>query len=425
MNQRLLIGSAGGLLVASGGLLGWYFLASGTPAAAAEVVDEDLVDVAPRADGTPEAGEGEVVFTLEDRSATIAWSELAQVNEAGQLTIDDDKAIAALVALRAELDRPAHDAHMDLEARALVPEQEGLGIDVYGALALLRGKLSAGAKRVTLPGIPIRPDVTAESLGNVDISHVLGRFTTKFAVAEKRRNDNLKLAASKLDGHILMPGAEFSFNDVVGARTEKEGYKIAHVITSGEMVDGLAGGTCQISSTLHGASFFAGLEIVKSLPHSRPSTYVQMGLDATVVYPVVDLELRNPYDFPVVIHYTVARGESVVEILGKQRPYDKITFERQIEQELPFDTVTREDNTVPVGSLVIEQEGFPGYKMKRFRRYYKDGKLVKTDKWSLRYRPVTEYSRMGTNPDPNLPPPVQPKSHGPRAPKQKSYKLSQ
>jgi vancomycin resistance protein YoaR len=422
MSRGLMMG-AGGLTLAGAGLLVWYFASNGAPAQAGEgrpipvAVEPDAVD--------PAILERPLVLTLETRTAQAPWGAFAAVGADGQVAVDAERAVAALVQLKPALDRPPRNAKLDLERRELVPEVPGLAIDVYGALGMLRAALATQAAELALPGVATPADVTRETLGNIDITHVLGRFSTKFAVAEKLRNDNLKLAASKLDGHVLQPGAEFSFNDVVGDRTEKEGYKIAHVITAGEMVDGLAGGTCQISTTLHGASFFAGLEIVKSTPHSRPSTYVQMGLDATVVYPTTDLELRNPYDFPVVIHYVVGRGEAIVEILGKRRPYDEIAFEREIEEEMPFDTVTREDDTLPVGSMVIEQEGFPGYKATRFRRYYKDGKLVKSDRWALRYSPVTEYSRMGSNPDPNLPWPAQPKPHGPQAPKQTRYRLAQ
>jgi vancomycin resistance protein YoaR len=139
-----------------------------------------------------------------------------------------------------------------------------------------------------------------------------------------------------------------------------------------------------------------------------------MGLDATVTYPSTDLKLRNVYPFPVVIYYKVARGESVVRILGKTKVYDEIAFERVIHKKIPFGTVTREDDGMPVGSAVVAQEGFPGYKLTRFRKYYKDGKEVKKDKWLLRYTPVTEYVRTGTNPDPNLPPPKQKKGHSPK-----------
>jgi vancomycin resistance protein YoaR len=367
-----------------------------------------------------------VTLRLGDHSVTRSWRELGAVALDGPtpVGIDPEAAIAALTELKRGFDVPPANAKLDLEHRRMVPEVAGRGVDVYGALAALRWALRAGDTQVTLPTASIGAEVTADDLDHIDIGHVLGRFVTKFPVTEKSRNENLKLAASKLDGHILMPGVEFSFNDVVGDRTEREGYKIAHVITEGEMVDGLAGGTCQISTTLHGAAFFAGIEILRGLPHSRPSVYVPMGLDATVVYPVTDLKLRNRYDFPVVIHYKVARGEAIVEILGQQRPYDQVVFEREIVEEEEFETVTREDVALPVGSMVIDQEGFPGYKLKRYRRYYNKGKLVKTDTWNLRYRPVTEYARIGINPDPNLPQPEQEPSHGPTPPKDKLFKLA-
>ena len=248
---------------------------------------------------------------------------------------------------------------------------------------------------------------------------------THFAVGEKDRNYNLKVAAEKLNGHILMPGEEMSFNAIVGDRTEKEGYRVAHVIQAGEMIDGLAGGTCQISSTLHAAAFFAGLEMTSTRPHSRPSAYITMGLDATVVYPTTDFKMKNPSDFPVAIRYEVAQGIVRVEILGKERPWEKVQFEREILEEKPFETITREDPTLPIGATVVEQAGFPGYKLERRRVFFKDGKKVKTEKRKLEYPPTTEYLRIGTNPDPNLVAPEQPKIHGPMDPGGKEFKMAQ
>jgi vancomycin resistance protein YoaR len=254
----------------------------------------------------------------------------------------------------------------------------------------------------------------------------MGWFETRFPMVEKDRNYNLKVAAEKLNGYILMPKQEFSFNAIVGDRTEKEGYRVAHVITGGEMVDGLAGGTCQISSTLHGASWFAGIDIVSSTPHSRPSAYVTMGMDATVVYPTTDLKLRNPYDFPVVIRYVVAQGVVRVEILGQKRPWSRVEFEREVKTEIPYETITREDNTLPVGTTIVEQLGFPGYELLRKRNFFLNGKRKKTEKWNLKYPPTTEYIRIGTNPDPNLEAPKQAKLHGPKPPgKNPIYKFSQ
>ena len=171
----------------------------------------------------------------------------------------------------------------------------------------------------------------------------------------------------------------FSFNEVVGDRTEKEGYRVAPVIQGGELIDGLAGGMCQIASTLHAAAFFAGLDIVSSTPHSRPSAYIPMGLDSTVVYPSTDLKLRNPYDFPVVMHYQVNQGAVKVELLGKERPY-KVVFEREIKAETPFGTDTRgDDPEAPSGQHYTIQEGYPGYTLIRRRYVFEKDQLPR---WS-------------------------------------------
>jgi len=266
---------------------------------------------------------------------------------------------------------------------------------------------------------------TQQGLGIDDISQVMGHWETQFPVSDRDRNFNLKLAASKLNGVVLKPGEEWSFNATVGERSEKEGYKIAHVITAGEMVDGLAGGTCQISTTLFGAAFFAGLDILKTTNHSRPSAYTPLGFDATVVWPNTDLKLKNPYEFPVVIHYRVANGEAVVEVLGRPRPYDKIVFERHVLETTPFTSEERLDEEIADGETSLDQAGFNGYTLQRFRRFYKDKKLVKTNTWTVTYKPVTEYVRRGTNKDPDAKKPAEKENHSPHVPDSDWYSMGQ
>ncbi|HLU67957.1 MAG TPA: G5 domain-containing protein, partial [Kofleriaceae bacterium] len=81
--------------------------------------------------------------------------------------------------------------------------------------------------------------------------------------------------------------------------------------------------------------------------------------------------------------------------------------------------------TIAIGHMVIDQPGYPGYKMFRYRNVYKGGKVIKRNKWTLNYRPVVEYVRMGTNPDPNLPPPKQKKSHMPKPARGSIMKITQ
>ena len=372
-----------------------------TPIAGAKAgASETAKAKAPKANAT-----GWIVLRFGDQAETISRAALGT----------DRKSIeAALAPLKARMDRGASNAHMDLEARKVYEAEDGLAMDLFGSVSAIELALRTGAGEVTLEGVAVPAEKTIKDLGVSDISKVIGSFKTKFSVAEKTRNANLKLLASKINGQVLMPGEKFSFNDLTGDRLLEDGFKVAHVISQGQMVDGMAGGSCQISTTLHGAAFFSGLDIVKVTPHSRPSTYVMLGLDATVVASRVDLQLRNPYDFPVVIHYRVARGVSEVEILGKEKPFDEIEFERNIDKRIDFETVTREDSSMGMGHMVVEQLGYPGYKVSKTRRVYKDGKVIKTDKWKVNYRPVIEYARLGINPNPNLPAPKARKGHGPK-----------
>jgi vancomycin resistance protein YoaR len=425
-------GLAGGLFLASGALLGTYLVmrSDGTSTAEAATSEAPADTAAPGVLDAVTAYLAEPVEVVVGASkATMHWSELgvaadpasvklvrargsealAAARAAGAMpvTLDRDKALSALHALKATHDRAPTDARLDLDAHAIYDDAAGYAIDVYASLARIEAAARVAAPSIEIAGVALPASVTKATLGIDDISHVLGTFKTTFPVGDKDRNFNLKLAASHLNGHVIKPGEEMSFNDVVGDRTEKQGYRVAHVITAGEMVDGLAGGTCQISTTLHGAAFFAGLEFTDHTPHSRPSVYVNIGMDATVVYPTTDLKIKNPYDFPVVIMYRVARGEAQVEILGKQRPWDEVIFESHVYGKTDFQTVTREDPDMPMGSSIIDQPGFPGYKVKRYRRFMKDGKEVQSDSKVMTYKTVTEYVRIGTNPDPNLVPPVQ------------------
>ncbi len=448
------LGLAAGLFAMSGALVGGYVVTGERTApprssgSAPATVSAGSAHAA-LATTVDAALDGKVTVSAAGRERTLTWRELAVSVDADELSyaarrvdggeaiavlsaagalpirIDREAAAKALAGLKATVDRPAVNAYLDLEGKVVHDDAAGFAIDVFASLDRIEAAARSGTPKVELIGLAVPAAVTRADLGIDDISQVLGTFTTKFPVSDKDRNFNLKLAASKLNGHVLAPGVEFSFNGTVGDRTEKEGYKIAHVITAGEMVDGLAGGTCQISTTLFGASFFAGLEIVKTTNHSRPSTYVTMGLDATVVWPNTDLKMKNPYDFPVVIHYRVARGEAVVEILGKQRPWDEIAFERKVLESTPYTTEERLDESLPVGFEAPDQGGFDGYKLVRYRKYYKDGVEVKQDKWTVTYRPVTEYLRKGTNPDPTLVPPEVKPPHLPKSPRGGNGRIAQ
>jgi vancomycin resistance protein YoaR len=449
----VLLGLAGSLLVAGAGLAGVYYAVGVRGEAHAAVVSKpsserraSSASAAPSAELAAYGARG-VDVAMGDVKAKLTWVELGVEIDPDEATrvsgdlaslaargaipirVDRDKAVAALLALKAKYDKSPTDAFLDLEDRVIHADAPGRGIDVYGSLPRIEAAARQGAASVELASVPMAASVTKASLGIDDISQVLGHYTTKFPVTDRDRNYNLKLAASKINGTVLAPTQEWSFNKQVGERSEKEGYKIAHVITAGEMVDGLAGGTCQISTTLFGAAFFAGLDIVKTTNHSRPSVYTPLGFDATVVWPDTDLVLKNPYDFAVAIHYRVANGEALVEVLGQKRPWDHIAFARHIEEETPYPTEERLADDMPDGVTQLDQAGFNGYKMKRFRRFYRGSgrtmKMVKEQKWTVHYKPVTEYVRRGTSKDPNAEMPKDKEIHSPKIPSSDDFEMWQ
>jgi vancomycin resistance protein YoaR len=319
-----------------------------------------------------------------------------------------DVAVEFFTELKEAVDRPPIPTKLDLDERKVVPGIDGCLLDVYDSLAATELALRGGKRRVKLAVAIRSANSETKITKDLVISHVLGEFSTVYSLADKDRDRafNLKVGASKIDGTILRPDEELSFNETLGPRTKKEGYRTAPVISEGELVDGMAGGACQLSSTLFAASFFAGLDLLSSRPHTRPSSYIKMGLDAAVAYPTTDLKLRNPYPFPVVIHYKVNRGKVRVRILGKKRPWRKIVFEREVTEEIPFKEILRKDPKIPQGKRQIGQLGVPGFKLKRRRLFYGDkGAPEKTEERELGYPPTTQYLQVGTGPaDPDWKP---------------------
>jgi vancomycin resistance protein YoaR len=312
------------------------------------------------------------------------------------ITLNPARALPALRALKDEFDRVPVDARLDLEARKLVPESTGRLLDIDGTLAAIEAALLRGERKVSLVFVERKPKRVAAELGNVAFDEVLGYFETRYDRSDRyqARSFNLRLAASKLDGYVLLPGEVFDFNEVVGARDEANGYKVASVIAEGELVDGIGGGTCQISGTLHGAAFFAGLEIVERYPHTRPSGYIKMGLDATVVYPTINFRVKNPFAFAVVLHQTVKNGTVRAEILGPKRTRT-VTLIRRIDAAIPYEEIERPDKDLPSGVRVLGQRGVAGFKLRRYR-ITREGEHAVRERWDDAYPPTSQIVRVGT-----------------------------
>jgi vancomycin resistance protein YoaR len=312
------------------------------------------------------------------------------------VVVNAPRALSTLLKLKEELDRQPSDARLDLVSRKLVPEQPGFRVDVYATLARVDEAFQRGKREVEAVAEVVPPSVSAAGMGNVTFDEVLGYFETRYSTDGKyeARTYNLRLAASRLDGYILPPGATFDFNKIVGPRNEANGYRVAPVIAQGELVDGIGGGTCQITGTLHGAVFFSGLEVLNRTPHTRPSGYIKMGLDAAVAYPTINFRFRNNLSYPVVLHETVKDGVVRAEVLGPRRTHT-VTFIRKIDDVIPFQETEKPDPKLPEGKRVLSQRGVPGFKLHRYR-VTRDGAFAVREQWNDVYPPTMQIVRVGS-----------------------------
>ena len=182
----------------------------------------------------------------------------------------------------------------------ITPEETGMTIDIDAAVEKVK-ELFDNAEytgSVVVPSVKKEPEVTTEKLkANFGLR---GEHTTK-ASNNANRNTNLSQACKKINGTILKPGQEFSFNKVVGKRTREAGFKEATVILGGRYEQGLGGGVCQVSGTLYDAVLKSDLKITERHPHAWPSDYVLEGLDATVDYGSLDFKFKNNTDYQIII----------------------------------------------------------------------------------------------------------------------------
>lgn len=144
---------------------------------------------------------------------------------------------------------------------------------------------------------------------------------------------NMRVALEATNGSIINPGDDiWSFNDCTGdSNQESNGYKSAHVISEGKLIDGIGGGICQASSTIYNAAIRANLEIEERYCHQWASVYVPTGLDATIDYPNLDLKLSNPSKTQVFLESEVDGTTLEATFWGvKYGDYDEITTHNEI-----------------------------------------------------------------------------------------------
>lgn len=209
---------------------------------------------------------------------------------------------------------------------SVTPSSNGLDFDV--SIEEAQKLLDKSEDECKIPLKTLYPKVTTNDIGLDAFPNLLATFSTSYYASNRNRTTNLKLAANKINGCVLLPNEVFSYNEVVGERTIAAGYKEAATYVNGKVVDGLGGGICQISTTLFNAALLANLDMVELYNHQFVPSYAGAGRDATVVYGAKDFKFKNTRDYAIKITCSVSGGIAKFNIYGvkQKNEYDvKIT----------------------------------------------------------------------------------------------------
>lgn len=210
-----------------------------------------------------------------------------------------------------------------------------------------------------------KPEITVNDLGMDAFPNLLGSFSTKYDTSNKDRTTNLRLASNKINGTVVMPGEEFSYNKVVGKRTIAAGYKEAAIYADGEVTNGLGGGICQITTTLYNAVIEANMEIMQRRNHMFVPSYSDPGKDATVAWGSTDFVFKNRRDYPIKIESSVSGGIATVKIYG-------LKTDDEYDINIETKTVKSTSNTLVVDSYrVYRQNGEVVLRKRIYRDTYK------------------------------------------------------
>ncbi len=344
-----------------------------------------------------------------------------------ELSIAGPKADAWFARLRRNVERPPVDARFATSSGVvrIVPSAPGLELDVAAtAQALLAAAVSPGGesaqgRSASLSLVTSEPELTTAEAKGLGIERRLGTYTTLNA-GTYNRITNLRRAVELLSGALVAPGATFSFNDRVGPRTIERGFLPAPVIIRDEYEEDVGGGVSQVATTVFNAAWESGVTIAERNPHSLYISRYQLGRDATVNYPDLDLKFVNDTSRWILVAASWDGGSITVSLYGGGPERRVESGEATMRITDPPRIRRTPDSTLERGTEVVEEEGSDARVTSVTRTVYDDdGAVLHDETWNTSYRGEYRIVRVGTKPKPKpepAPEKLEPEKPEPKTP---------
>lgn len=320
-----------------------------------------------------------------------------EVDYTYDVTLMDEK----LKEVAEEFDCEAKDSTVSRKGGRFVvtKEQDGLVMDKEKTIAAVKKVMDTRMSGVAKIAAEVtKPKITAEA--NNHVTDLIGTYYTTFNNSDPNRNNNLVVGCNYIDGTMVAPGEVFSANASLGSQTAAGGYKNAGVYNNGKVEQGMAGGVCQVTSTLYNAAILAELDIVERSPHSMTVGYVPLGRDAAVAGTYKDLKFRNNTEYPIMIEAYASGGKLVMNIYGHEvhNASRKVTFETVYEATIPkpAEKVTKDPEMLE-GEREVTSRGKTGSKVSVRKIVYEGGKQISNEYFSSSsYRATADEVKVGT-----------------------------
>lgn len=268
---------------------------------------------------------------------------------------------------------------------SVIPHSNGRTIDKAELVSIINELEKNPDTKKVLPVKFVEPKITTSTYKANLFKDTLSTFRTKFSVSgtnNANRGVNIRLASTKINGTILLPGEIFSFNDVVGPRTAEKGYKVAHAYQNGKVINDIGGGICQVSTTLYNSVLKADLETVVRRNHMFTVAYVPFGQDAAVSYGSTDFQFKNNTSMPIKILAEVTSDNNIVfSIVGTNENPNKTIEIRNVQiSSTPAPVKYINDPSMEEGKEVVLEKGMTGYVVDTYKIVKINGEVVSNTK---------------------------------------------
>ena len=289
---------------------------------------------------------------------------------------------------------------------SITPEVIGKHISVDDLCNKIKESIDPDPEKVETVTIDLQdysPSITSADLSK--ITGVMSSYSSSFSNSDTGRVENLRISTGYINGTLLMPGEEFSYNNTIGPTTPERGYKEANTYVGNKIVPGYGGGVCQVSSALYRAVIQANIRSTERRNHSMTVGYAKPGLDATVAAGYIDYRFVNTYDFPIYIQGYLSGNQVVFNVWGNKEAMGGKTYElvNEILETYNYGTEEVQDSTLPEGTRVVTSSGSNGCKASGYLVTYENGvqvnkELISTDVYLTRNQVINVGTKKAETP---------------------------